>query len=98
MLAALLCNEPLPGGVAKDEAHERAERALENLRREHFERQAAGDIDAAAEIEVKIEAARKRYKLPVLPEIEELQLGEPATLGDGVGDDELALLFIIAEA
>jgi len=97
MLGALLCNEPLPGGTPRGEYdEEKANKYLATLRKEHFERQAAGE--PTAEIEVEIKAARKRYKLPVLPEIEELQLSEPATLGDGVGDDELTLLFIIAEA
>lgn len=37
------------------------------------------------------------YHIPTLPEIKELDLpGATATLGDSV-DDELALLFILAE-
>jgi len=92
MLAALLLNLDMPGGVGKErEEYLRGERALENLRQEHFARQNKPE-EAVAEA-----PGRKIYKLPVLPEIEELSLTAPAQDGGRVGDDELALLFIIAE-
>ena len=50
------------------------------------------DMEAVKEL-----AAAPVYRIPVLPEIRDL-LGESATLSDDrAGDDELALLFIIAE-
>tara|TARA_R110000787_G_scaffold193035_1_gene304568 strand:+ start:37 stop:312 length:276 start_codon:yes stop_codon:yes gene_type:complete len=90
MLAALLCNEPYSGGAPD---REREKRLVAAMRQEHFDRQEHQGAETVATIE-----AKAVFKIPVLPEIKELKLPSgTATLGNSSEDDELALLFIIAE-
>ena len=95
MLAALLLHEPYPGGV--DEEYEKGQRALENLRREHFERQ---DQEVQGHDEKLASPAQEVvYDVSFIDEIKELELpGVTASPGSSSKDDELALLFIIAES
>lgn len=89
MLAALLCHAPFSGGLGRVD-EEKAKRALEQLRKEYFERQKEQkqEIDSRQVYTILKEEA---FHIPVLP-------SETATLGDRVGDDEeLALLLILAE-
>jgi len=91
MLAAILLNLDRPGGVPKDTAEDRANRAIPGLRREAFAAQEALKQD--------MEAA-KVIASATIPEIIKLDLpGVTASPDkDRVGtDDELALLFILAE-
>jgi hypothetical protein len=91
MLAALLLNEPYPGGVPKGYDEEKADRYLKTLREEHFERQARKPLP-----ETKEALSKVTYKLP--SDLAQIELpGETAALGERVDDDELAFLLIIAE-
>ena len=98
MLAALLCNLPaelLPsGGVPRGFEDEKADRYLKTLRDEHFGRQEA---KRNLPEEMATKPTQMVYKVPMLPEINEIKLpGKTAMTGD-MDDDTLALLLIIAE-
>ena len=96
MIAALLLNEPYPGGVP-DEEHERAQRALERLREEHFERekrrqreQILQDMDAATALADRPDNV---YRIPTID-----KSVPDAELKSRVDDDEvLAFLLILTE-
>ena len=91
MLAVLLCNLDLPGGVPKAYDEEKADRYLKTLREEHFERQARKPLP-----ETKEALSKVTYQLPA--DLAQIELpGETAAPGDSSEDEILALLFIIAE-
>lgn len=101
MIGALLLNEPMPGGVPgrtrDDEAHERAERALENMRADHFARQRPTEtIDEGSGAPI---GANPVYHIPPIADIQELNLSGVTAIPDeeSVDANELALLLIIAE-
>lgn len=95
MLAALLLNLDLPGGVPKAYDEEKANRYLKTLREEHFERQERDkllqDLEAVKALEPKPKIIYR------LPKIGDEIPGATAAEGSSSRDDELALLLILAE-
>jgi len=94
MLAALLLNEPGEeqlGGIYGVE--ERAQKALEALRRQHFERERRGR--AKEIVEAAVAAPDEVIKLPIIGD--DIPSAD-ARLGSRVDDDEvLAFLLILAK-
>ena len=94
MLAALLLNEPYPGGFGKSHDEEKADRYLKTLRKEHFERQRVKDLEQTADQEVK----RIATVTPVPPKIEEtIETSDNLRLVTDEDGDALALLLIISQ-
>lgn len=93
MFAALLCNRARPGGkIVKGNI------ALDNYREEHFERQKREREAVSTDMEaVKELAAAPVFKIPVLPEIQDLMTAPATGITESGEDDILALLLIIAE-
>ena len=92
MLAALLLNEPYPGGAGKSHDEEKADRYLKTLRKEHFERQRVKEQEPT-------EAVKKAaFVAPVPQKIEEtIETSDNLRLVADEDDDALALLLIIAQ-
>ena len=97
MLAALLVNLPdepfVPGGIygVRDE-DERAERALQNLREEYFERERQKQ-----EIEAKAVNENMPAKTVYVVPKSDYPVGKTASPTNKTDDEIIALLLIIAE-
>lgn len=88
MLAAFLCQPGLgQGSYGVDE--EKAQRALEQLRKEYFERQAQESGEPEVLPDIHAQVAQEVFQIPVLPE-------DRATSDKGTIDDDLALVLILA--
>lgn len=90
MLAALLLNRiGNTAGRITQSFEDKANIALDGLRRDYFDRNAKIKEDLAAVASIRQEPIY-RIKSPIMS-------GEPAAFDDRAGDEELALLFILAE-